>query len=139
MVDDLLHTNVFLFNSIDKQKNFQLGVLLKGTVEKAQTAVDETHSFEDMKKAFLFSAKNQVTLWGPNGEINDYSAREWAGLVGDYYYGRWNLYFDMLFDCLDRNTTLDHDVYHAKAVEYGLSWDSDVRNEERSLYLGKYV
>ena len=96
-----------------------MGVLLKGTVEKAKTAVDETHSF-------LFSAKNQVTLWGPNAEINDYSAREWAGLTGDYYYGRWELYFNTLFNCLDNNRTLDHEVYHKLAVEYGLHWDRDV-------------
>ena len=132
MVDDLLHTNLFLFNSIDKQKNFQLGVLLKGTVEKAQTAVDETHSFEDMKKAFLFSAKNQVTLWGPNGEINDYSAREWAGLVGDYYYGRWNLYFDMIDECLTKGIEIDLTAYHNKSIEFGLYWDhlvSELQNE----------
>lgn len=87
-----------------------------------------------MKKAFLFSAKNQVTLWGPNGEINDYSAREWAGLTGDYYYGRWELYFKTLFECLDNNRTLDHEVYHKKAVEYGLKWDSDVWiNNENDL------
>ena len=64
-------------------------MLLRGTAEKAKTAADTTHSLEEMTKAFLFSAKNQVTIWGPNGEINDYSAREWNGVVGDYYYGRW--------------------------------------------------
>ena len=34
----------------------------------------------------LFNARNQITLWGPNGEINDYAAKiGWAGLVKDYY------------------------------------------------------
>ena len=68
-----------------------------GAVEKAKDAADETHSVEEMQKVFLFAAKNQVnvfvsthrqvTLWGPNGEINDYSAREWSKLTGEYYYG----------------------------------------------------
>ena len=76
-----------------------------------------------MKKAFLFSAKNQVTLWGPNGEINDYSAREWSGLVGDYYYGRWNLYFDMIDECLQKGIEIDLTAYHNKSIEFGLYWD----------------
>lgn len=107
-----------------------------GAVEKAKDAADETHSVEEMQKVFLFAAKNQVnafvsthrqvTLWGPNGEINDYSAREWSKLTGEYYYGRWDLYFNMLFDHLDRNETLNMDEYHKKAVEFGLEWDSRV-------------
>jgi alpha-N-acetylglucosaminidase len=95
-------------------------------LKKAENAVDDTHTLEEMQKVFLFAAKNQITLWGPNAEINDYSAREWSGLVGDYYYGRWNLYFDMLFDALNHNITLDQELYHNRSIEYGLRWDQDV-------------
>lgn len=108
-----------------------MAVWTKGAIEKAQDAGDETHSVEEMEKIFLFGAKNQVTLWGPNGEINDYSAREWSGLTGEYYYGRWNLYFDMLFEYLDQNKTLDMDAYHKKAVEFGREWDSRVGDWRR--------
>lgn len=109
-VDSLLRTN----------KNFQLGVWTRGAVLKAQFAGNG----KEAERQFLFSAKNQITLWGPNAEINDYSAREWADVVGEYYYGRWDLYIRMLFDALDRNTTLVHEDYHKKAVEFGLEWDS---------------
>lgn len=112
-LDTLLQTN----------KNFQLGVWTRGALKKASFAADETHSLEAMQRQFLFAAKNQISLWGPNGEINDYSAREWAGVVGDYYAGRWTLYFEMLFDALNMNRTLVHEDYHVKAVEYGLKWD----------------
>jgi hypothetical protein len=37
------------------------------------------------------NARNQITLWGPFGEINDYAKKEWGGLVRDYYRGRWEL------------------------------------------------
>ncbi len=76
-----------------------------------------------MEKVFLFASKNQVSLWGPNGEINDYSAREWSGLVGDYYYGRWNLYFDMIDECLQKGIEIDLTAYHNKSIEFGLYWD----------------
>ena len=45
--------------------------------------------------------KFQLTLWGPNGEILDYASKHWSGLVSDYYYPRWKLFFDTLITCLD--------------------------------------
>lgn len=31
--------------------------------------------------AFERQALNQVTLWGPTGENNDYARKEWSGLI----------------------------------------------------------
>jgi alpha-N-acetylglucosaminidase len=48
----------------------------------------------------LFNARNQVTLWGPNGEINDYAAKiGWGGLVRDYYLARWESHTAHLLAC----------------------------------------
>ena len=41
-----------------------------------------------------YNARNQLTLWGPTGQINDYAKKEWAGLVATYYKPRWALFFD---------------------------------------------
>ena len=49
---------------------------------------------EEEMNYFELNARNLVTLWGPNGEINDYSAREWNGLMSNYYKKRWKIYFD---------------------------------------------
>merc|ERR1712107_502608 len=38
-----------------------------------------------------FNARNLITLWGPNGEINDYAKKDWGGLVRGYYKRRWSL------------------------------------------------
>lgn len=43
-----------------------------------------------------FNARNQLTLWGPRGEVLDYAAKQWSGLVEDYYLKRWALFFRML-------------------------------------------
>ena len=32
-----------------------------------------------LKDHVEFNARNQITLWGPNGEINDYARKEWGG------------------------------------------------------------
>jgi len=37
-----------------------------------------------------------VTLWGPEGNILDYAAKQWSGLVSGYYYPRWKLFFKTL-------------------------------------------
>ena len=50
---------------------------------------------DDATKANLeYNARNQLTLWGPTGQINDYAKKEWAGLVATYYKPRWALFFD---------------------------------------------
>ncbi|KAH7419778.1 putative alpha-N-acetylglucosaminidase [Cadophora sp. MPI-SDFR-AT-0126] len=40
--------------------------------------------------------RNQVTLWGPNGELNDYASKSWGGLVNNYYIPRWEIFLQYL-------------------------------------------
>ena len=48
---------------------------------------------EKAKGLLEFGARNQLTLWGPTGQINDYAKKEWAGLVRSYYKPRWSKLF----------------------------------------------
>ncbi|KAH9515418.1 hypothetical protein Btru_014406 [Bulinus truncatus] len=43
-------------------------------------------------KLYEYNARNQITLWGPNGEIHDYASKQWAGVVSDYYKPRWQFF-----------------------------------------------
>ncbi|VDI13112.1 alpha-N-acetylglucosaminidase, partial [Mytilus galloprovincialis] len=43
-----------------------------------------------------FNARNQITLWGPRGEILDYACKQWSGLLKGYYIPRWELFVEML-------------------------------------------
>ena len=115
--------NTNLFDQLMEQKNFELAVWTQGAARKAEEAVDETHTLEEMTKIFVYAAKNQVSLWGPRGEINDYSAREWSTLTGEYYYGRWELYFDMMFNALKNDQTINMEEYHRMAVAWGREWN----------------
>jgi Alpha-N-acetylglucosaminidase (NAGLU). len=31
------------------------------------------------KQLYEYNARNQITLWGPRGEIVDYANKQWAG------------------------------------------------------------
>lgn len=56
------------------------------------------------KQTFEFNARNQITLWGPTGQIIDYATKQWNGVVSDYYMERWNLFFAQLTSSLKNNT-----------------------------------
>lgn len=45
---------------------------------------------------YEWNARNQITLWGPNGEILDYAIKQWAGVVKDYILPRWELFINEL-------------------------------------------
>ena len=45
---------------------------------------------------YEWNARNQITLWGPEGNILDYAGKEWGGLVKGFYQPRWALYFKQM-------------------------------------------
>ncbi|KAK6188714.1 hypothetical protein SNE40_004838 [Patella caerulea] len=49
---------------------------------------------------YEYNARNQITLWGPDGQIVDYASKQWAGLFMDYYKPRWQLFIDTLINCV---------------------------------------
>lgn len=40
---------------------------------------------------YEMNARRIVTIWGP--PVDDYAARIWSGLIGNYYLGRWKEYY----------------------------------------------
>ncbi|XP_059081789.1 alpha-N-acetylglucosaminidase-like [Tigriopus californicus] len=82
-----------LISDIDRLLGSNEFFLLGRWLEKAKARAGG-HAYEEI--LFEFNARNQVTLWGPNGNILDYAAKQWSGLIGSYYLPRWRLYFDLL-------------------------------------------
>ena len=74
---------------------------------------------------FEFNARNQITLWGPDGNINDYAAKSWAGLYIDYYYPRWKLFIDEVIDALKKGTEFNYDQYRADAMNFSKYWQNE--------------
>lgn len=71
--------------------DFMLGKWIE-SARKLGTTLAEKDLYEK-------NARLQITTWGPlaaanKGGLHDYSNREWGGLLKDYYYKRWKLYFD---------------------------------------------
>lgn len=55
---------------------------------------------DEERKQLEYDARSLITIWGTEG-LEDYARRQWAGLVGDYYYSRWKSYFDSLATSLE--------------------------------------
>jgi alpha-N-acetylglucosaminidase len=64
------------------------------------------------------NARMQVTVWG-GPELNDYAAKEWSGLVGDFYRQRWDRFFDAL-------ATKDYNdaAFRKSSADWELQWCS---------------
>jgi alpha-N-acetylglucosaminidase len=70
-----------------------------------------------------------VTLWGPNGEIDDYAAKNWAGLVGAYYSPRWQLFMDAVSTSIESGKPIDYDSYDSDEINIGKVMYNMSRND----------
>ncbi|XP_014663294.1 PREDICTED: alpha-N-acetylglucosaminidase-like [Priapulus caudatus] len=61
---------------------------------------------------YEYNARVQVTLWGPDGNILDYGKKQWAGLVSHYYRPRWQLFVDILLQCLSTGKHFNQTAYN---------------------------
>lgn len=103
------NSNIFLDLLIDldkllnTHKDFLLGRFLSQAIETA------TNDFE--WKQYEFNFRNQITLWGPSGQVLDYATKQWSGIVRDYYYPRWQLFFNELGKCLQSNKRFNQSTF----------------------------
>lgn len=65
---------------------------------------------------FIYNWKNQISLWGPKGEIIDYARKQWAGQVKDYYYPRWAEFAMDLLDSLNLGTNFTQADYNLQVL-----------------------
>ena len=67
------------------------------------------------KDLYEWNARVQITTWGnrecaDRGGLRDYANKEWNGLLKDFYYPRWQTYFDALQAQMDHNSKPDYEA-----------------------------
>lgn len=72
---------------------------------------------------YRWNARTLITTWGNQhaaniGGLRDYSHREWAGLLKDFYYPRWKYFFDYVNQ--HKQLPIDYDYYPMEE-----SWATD--------------
>ncbi|XP_040292442.1 alpha-N-acetylglucosaminidase [Bufo bufo] len=93
-----------LDNLLSSQSQFLLGRWLKDASKMAVTAQEA--ALYDM------NARNQITLWGPTGNILDYANKQFGGLVQDYYSERWSLFVWCLVESLNTEVPFHQEKFN---------------------------
>ena len=85
-------------------------------------ARNRAHNMEQLK-LYEFNARNLITLWGDkNSTLKDYAQRQYGGMMGDFNYKRWELFFNDAIASLESNKELDWNVTDAKICEWEEVW-----------------
>jgi alpha-N-acetylglucosaminidase len=115
-----------------------LGAELIGILEAADTILSTNQNFklstwinsartsagqQDLEKFLEYDAINQITLWGPAGQISDYASKSWAGLVSSYYIPRWQKFIEYLLDTSPAQ--YNQTAFKADLLNWELQWQND--------------
>ncbi|MDE5942428.1 MAG: alpha-N-acetylglucosaminidase [Muribaculaceae bacterium] len=68
------------------------------------------------KDLYEWNARVQITTWGPRqcadaGKLRDYAHKEWNGILKDFYYPRWEAFWQTLRDTFDGKPLETIDYY----------------------------
>ncbi|KAL7789894.1 glycoside hydrolase family 89 protein [Trichoderma ceciliae] len=75
-----------------------------------------------------YNARNQITLWGPSGQVEDYASKQWSGLVGDYYLGRWEQFIDYL--ATTKHANYNQTAFYEKLQAWEIQWGNQVSSKK---------
>jgi len=73
---------------------------------------------------YEFNARNQITLWGPNGEISDYASKGWSGLYATYYAKRWVIFIETLRKDIRDKKPFDSTAYAEAELQFEKGWQT---------------
>ena len=79
-----------------------------------------------------YNARNQLTLWGPDGEINDYASKQWSGIVGTYYAARWQTFVSYLVELKNSGAAYNSTLLTANLLAIGQTWDRQTFGQRAS-------
>ncbi|KAG5871129.1 hypothetical protein JTB14_031140 [Gonioctena quinquepunctata] len=75
-------------------------------IESARACANNTQEADQ----FEYNARNQISLWGPNGEIINYANKQWSGVVSDYFKPRWQIFIHYMNVSLLTNTKFNESL-----------------------------
>ena len=81
-------------------------------IEMARNQTNDTSNNNDTKNWYEFNARNQITLWGPSGQINNYASKQWGDIIGKYYKPQWQLFINQVIDCIKNNKTFNQNIFY---------------------------
>ncbi|XP_044735480.1 alpha-N-acetylglucosaminidase-like [Chrysoperla carnea] len=103
-----------IFDDVEKLLNSNKNFLLGNWLEMAKKLGEK---YEAYPGQFEYNARNQITLWGPNGEIDDYANKQWAGIVSDFFKPRWEVFLEGMNTSLITGTKFNEAAQKSKVFK----------------------
>ena len=107
-----------LINDIDRQlataPEFLLGTWLENAKRWGHT--------EEEKRHYEWNARTIITLWGFGGRLDDYAAKQWSGMMHNYYGQRWKRFYETLDRSLVDGTPLNYEQFCADLLQWQIDW-----------------
>ncbi|MBR5118041.1 MAG: alpha-N-acetylglucosaminidase [Muribaculaceae bacterium] len=91
----------------------------------------------EVKDYYEMNARRLVTTWG--GDLNDYSNRNWSGLMSYYYLQRWNLYFEYLLKCAKNGKEYNHSELQQSIKKIQDKWPEEKKTLGMTDYVNVYL
>ena len=76
------------------------------------------------KRAFVRDAKAQITVWGGEGNLNDYASKAWQGMYRSYYLPRWSLFLRALHAAASKGVAFDEAAWARDASAWEHAWSA---------------
>lgn len=125
-IDLLVSAMIDVLTDIDTLLATDTNFLFGHWLSEARASAPDNAS-EDVLNLIEFNARNQITMWGPNENIEDYAGKEWGGLMKDYDLTRWKMFFDMISDSIQKKEVFNMSTYQAKRFEFEEDWNFEIK------------
>ncbi|KAL3471438.1 tim-barrel domain-containing protein [Aspergillus californicus] len=125
-IDDAAKKVITMLQAIDDVLSTNENFMLSTWISKARSLGPNT-AIADF---YEYNARNQITLWGPNGEISDYASRSWGGLVSSYYIPRWEIFIGYLKSTAPANYNTT--ALEAELLAWELKWNDQTSKSTSS-------
>lgn len=108
-----------LIDDLDEITGTQSAFLLGPWLEDAKRWA--TNDAE--RQRYEWNARNQITLWGPpDGVLHDYAAKQWSGLIHDFYRPRWEQYLSTLDHAMVNEQPFDGAAFTRQLQAWEDAW-----------------
>ena len=100
---------------LNTRKEFLLG---KWIQDARANGISETE-----KELYELNARNLITLWGnKESELHEYSNRQWAGLINDFYKPRWEQFFIYLKQKMNNRARMETSDFETAIKDWEWKW-----------------
>jgi alpha-N-acetylglucosaminidase len=74
-----------------------------------------------------WNARTLLTTWTVPQSHLDYANRQWNGLLGEFYFTRWQMWLDALNDAVGRDGKFDQQSFRKKIQDWEYAWTHETK------------